>query len=63
MTERKPLNLEEIRKELILAERLEKKYKHYVEDGSYYLGIVDALRFVLYGEPLKLEEDENKNKK
>ena len=63
MSEIKPLGLEkfveEIKTKLLLAQNLKLKYKDYVEDESYYLGIIDALKFVLFGEPLELEEVED----
>ena len=51
---------EEIEKKLKQAEKLRIKYKDYVEDESYYLGIVDALKFVLSVQPLELEEENEK---
>ncbi len=47
---------EEIEAKLRQAEALKKKFKDFVEDEAYYLGIADALRFAL-GEPLELEDD------
>ena len=55
-----PLDLEkfveELKTKLLLAQNLKLKYKDCVEDESYYSGIIDALKFVLFGEPLKLEK-------